>query len=147
MPTLLVVSASGFCRMRSIPGTDAVKVGYRCDGHPVFSPKRQGARMFLSHTGRRDRALIGLMVYSFARIGAAPPPAAWQSIMSTHRTPSCASDYGRRAASAITMPYHDNLERYLTAYLVKQRRELDISGLKRPRSRSPALGIALSCAG
>jgi integrase/recombinase XerC len=44
---------------------------------PVLAPEE--ARQLLdsidlnTHAGLRDRALIGLMIYTFARIGAAPP--------------------------------------------------------------------------
>ncbi len=57
--------------------------------------------------GLRDRALIGLMRYSFARIGAALG-------MSVEDVFSRIGGYGcgcaRRAASAHAMPCHHNLE-------------------------------------
>ena len=56
---------------------------------PVLDPAEERALLdsidVSTHAGLRDRALIGLMVYSFARIGAARR-SAWRSRMSTRKT-------------------------------------------------------------
>jgi site-specific recombinase XerC len=64
--------------------------------------------------GLRDRALIGLMVYSFARIGAALGMAV-EDVFSRNRRlwVRLREKGGKRHA----MPCHHNLDEYLTAYL------------------------------
>jgi integrase len=66
------------------------------------------------HAGLRDRALIALMVYSFARIGAA----LGMTVEDVYTQNRCLwvrlrEKGGKRHA----MPCHHNLEEYLTAYL------------------------------
>jgi integrase len=66
------------------------------------------------HGGLRDRALIALMVYSFARIGAALGMTV-EDVYTQNRRPwvRLREKGGKRHA----MPCHHNLEEYLTAYL------------------------------
>jgi integrase len=61
----------------------------------------------------RDRALIGLMVYSFARIGAALRMSVEDVYTQNRRLWVRLRKGGKRHA----MPRHHNLEEYLTAYL------------------------------
>jgi integrase len=67
-----------------------------------------------THAGLRDRALIGLMVYSFARIGAALGMTV-EDVYTQYRRlwVRLREKGGKRHA----MPCHHNLEEYLTAYL------------------------------
>jgi site-specific recombinase XerC len=92
--------------------------GVTCGRTPVLDPAE--ARALLdsidigNHAGLRDRALIGLMLYAFARIGAA----LGMAVEDVH-TQNCRlwvrlhEKGGKRHA----MPCHHNLEEYLTAYL------------------------------
>jgi site-specific recombinase XerD len=85
---------------------------------PVLDPAEARALLdsidVTTHAGLRDRALIGLMVYSFARIGAA----LGMTVEDVY-TQNCGvwvrlrEKGGKRHA----MPCHHNLEEYLTAYL------------------------------
>src|SRR5207248_1252669 len=85
---------------------------------PVLDPSEARALLdsidIATHAGLRDRALIGLMVYSFARIGAALGMAI-DDVFTQHRRlwVRLREKGGKRHA----MPCHDNLEEYLTAYL------------------------------
>jgi integrase/recombinase XerC len=67
-----------------------------------------------THTGLRDRALIGLMVYSFARIGAALGMAVEDVYTQNRRLWVRLREKGGKRHA---MPCHHNLEEYLTAYL------------------------------
>jgi site-specific recombinase XerC len=66
---------------------------------PVLDPAEARALLdnidVTTHSGLRDRALIGLMVYSFARIGAA-----LGSRMSTRRIAGCGCGCAKKAANA-----------------------------------------------
>jgi integrase len=64
--------------------------------------------------GLRDRALIGLMVYSFARIGAALGMRVEDVYTQNRRLWVRLREKGGKAH---TMPCHHNLEDYLIAYL------------------------------
>jgi len=64
--------------------------------------------------GLRDRALIGLMVYSFARIGAALGMAVEDVFTQKRRLWVRLREKGGKRHA---MPRHHNLEEYLTAYL------------------------------
>jgi site-specific recombinase XerD len=64
--------------------------------------------------GLRDRALIGLMVYSFARIGAALGMAVEDVYTQNRRLWERLREKGGKRHA---MPCHHNLEEYLTAYL------------------------------
>jgi hypothetical protein len=66
-----------------------------------------------THAGLRDRALIGLMVYSFARIGRAPHDGRG----CLHAKPPAVGPVARERRRRHAMPCHHNLEEYLTAYL------------------------------
>jgi integrase len=67
-----------------------------------------------THAGLRDQALIGLMVYSFARIGAALGMTVEDVYTQNRRLwVRLRAKGGKRHA----MPCHHNLEEYLTAYL------------------------------
>jgi integrase/recombinase XerC len=85
---------------------------------PVLSPKE--ARRLLdsidvnTHGGLRDRALIGLMVYSFARIGAALAMKVEDVYVQNRRLWVRLHEKGGKRHE---MPCHHNLESYLEAYL------------------------------
>ena len=64
--------------------------------------------------GLRDRALIALMVYSFARIGAALGMKVEDVFVQNRRLWVRLREKGGKAHA---MPGHHNLETYLTAYL------------------------------
>jgi site-specific recombinase XerD len=66
-----------------------------------------------THAGLRDRALIGLMVYSFARIGAALAMRVEDVFMQNRRLWVRLHEKGGKRHE---MPCHHNLEDYLTAY-------------------------------
>ena len=63
--------------------------------------------------GLRDRALVGLMVYSFARIGAALGMKVEDVFTQNRRLWVRLRERGGKAHA---MPCHHNLETYLTAY-------------------------------
>jgi len=67
-----------------------------------------------SVVGLRDRALIGLMVYSFARIGAALGMSVEDVFTQNLRLWVRLREKGGKRHA---MPCHHNLEEYLTAYL------------------------------
>jgi site-specific recombinase XerD len=85
---------------------------------PVLSPKE--ARRLLesidvsTQSGLRDRALIGLMVYSFARIGAALAMKVDDVYVQDRRLWVRLHEKGGKRHE---MPCHHNLESYLHAYL------------------------------
>jgi integrase/recombinase XerC len=85
---------------------------------PVLSPKE--ARRLLdsievsTHTGLRDRALIGLMIYSFARIGAALSMKV-DDVYAQNRRPWVRLH--EKGGKRHEMPCHHNLETFLEAYL------------------------------
>src|SRR3546814_286861 len=64
--------------------------------------------------GLRDRVLIGLMVYSFARIGAALSMRVEDVFMQNRRLWVRLHEKGGKQHE---MPCHHNLEDYLTAYI------------------------------
>ncbi len=67
-----------------------------------------------THAGLRDRALIGLMVYSFARIGAALAMKVEDVYVQNRRLWVRLHEKGGKRHE---MPCHHNLESYLDAYL------------------------------
>ena len=67
-----------------------------------------------THAGLRDRALIGLMVYSFARIGAALGMTVEDVYTQNRRLWVRLREKGGKRHA---MPCHHNLEEYLIAYL------------------------------
>ena len=85
---------------------------------PVLAPEE--ARALLDSIdvskpiGLRDRALIGLMVYSFARIGAAVAMKADDVFVQNRRLWVRLHEKGGKHH---VMPCHHNLEDYLTAYI------------------------------
>jgi site-specific recombinase XerD len=85
---------------------------------PVLDPAE--ARQLLdsinvaTHVGLRDRALIALMVYSFARVGAALGMKAEDVYTQNRRLWVRLREKGGKAHA---MPCHHNLEAYLLAYL------------------------------
>jgi len=85
---------------------------------PVLDPTKARAQLDSidtgNHAGLRDRALIGLMVYSFARIGAALGMAVEDVYTQNRRLWLRLSEKGGKRHA---MPCHHNLEQYLTAYL------------------------------
>jgi len=72
--------------------------------------------------GLRDRALIGLMVYSFARIGAALSMRVEDVFMQNRRLWVRLHEKGGKRHE---MPCHHNLEDYLTAYMAQSARSCD----------------------
>jgi site-specific recombinase XerD len=85
---------------------------------PVLDPAEARALLdsidVSTPSGLRDRALIGLMVYSFARIGAALGMAVEDVYTQNRRLWVRLREKGGKRH---TMPCHHNLEDYLTAYL------------------------------
>jgi len=85
---------------------------------PVLDPTKVRALLDSidtgNHAGLRDRALIGLMVYSFARIGAALGMAVEDVYTQNRRLWLRLNEKGGKRHA---MPCHHNLEQYLTAYL------------------------------
>jgi integrase len=85
---------------------------------PVLDPVEARALLDSIDTstpaGLRDRALIGLMVYSFARIGAALGMAVEDVYTQNRRLWVRLREKGGKRHA---MPCHHNLEEYLTAYL------------------------------
>jgi len=85
---------------------------------PVLDPAEARALLdsidVTTHSGLRDRALIGLMVYSFARIGAALGMAAEDVFTQNRRLWVRLREKGGKRHA---MPCHHNLEEYLAAYL------------------------------
>ena len=67
-----------------------------------------------THSGLRDRALIGLMVYSFARVGAALGMAVEDVYTQNRRLWVRLREKGDKRHA---MPCHHNLDEYLVAYL------------------------------
>ncbi len=68
--------------------------------------------------GLRDRALIGIMVYSFARIGAAIGMRVEDMYTQNRRLWVCLHEKGGKQHA---MPCHHNLESYLHAYICQCR--------------------------
>src|ERR1700676_3804 len=89
-----------------------------CGQTPVLDPAEARALLDSIDTatpaGLRDRALIGLMVYSFARIGAALGMAVEDIYTQNRRLWVRLREKGGKRHA---MPCHHNLEEYLTAYL------------------------------
>jgi site-specific recombinase XerD len=85
---------------------------------PVLDPSEARALLdsidITTHAGLRDRALIALMVYSFARIGAALGMAVEDVYTQNRRLWVRLREKGGKRHA---MPCHHNLEEYLTAYL------------------------------
>src|SRR5216684_3491463 len=85
---------------------------------PVLDPAEARALLdsidVSTHTGLRDRALIGLMVYSFARIGAALGMTIEDVYTQNRRLWVRLREKGGKRHA---MPCHHNLEEYLAGYL------------------------------
>jgi integrase len=85
---------------------------------PVLDPSEARALLdsivVSTHAGLRDPALIGLMVYSFARIGAALGMAVKDVYTQNRRLWVRLREKGGKRHA---MPCHHNLEEYLIAYL------------------------------
>jgi site-specific recombinase XerD len=85
---------------------------------PVLDPAEARALLdsidITTHSGLRDRALIALMVYSFARIGAALGMAVEDVFTQNRRLWVRLREKGGKRHA---MPCHHNLEEYLVAYL------------------------------
>jgi len=85
---------------------------------PVLAPEEARALIdaieITTHAGLRDRALIGLMVFSFARIGAALSMKVEDVFTENHRQWVRLREKGGKAHA---MPCHHNLETYLSAYI------------------------------
>ncbi len=85
---------------------------------PVLAPEK--ARQLLdaidvsTPAGMRDRALIGLMVYTFARIGAATAMKVEDVYVQNRRL---WVNLREKGGNAVALPCHHNLETYLHAYL------------------------------
>ena len=89
-----------------------------CGQTPVLDPAEARALLdsldVSTHAGLRDRALIGLMVYSFARIGAALGMSVEDVYTQNRRLWVRLREKGGKRHA---MPCHHNLEEYLVAYL------------------------------
>jgi integrase/recombinase XerC len=85
---------------------------------PVLAPEEARALIdaieITTHAGLRDRALIGLMVFSFSRIGAALGMKVEDVFTQNRRLWVRLREKGGKAHA---MPCHHNLETYLTAYI------------------------------
>ncbi|MGH7092314.1 MAG: tyrosine-type recombinase/integrase, partial [Stellaceae bacterium] len=85
---------------------------------PVLDPTEARALLdsidVATHSGLRDRALIGLMVYSFARIGAALGMTVEDVYTQNRRLWVRLREKGGKRHA---MPCHHNLDEYLVAYL------------------------------
>src|SRR5215469_10523992 len=85
---------------------------------PVLDPTEARALLdsidATTHAGLRDRALIGLMVYSFARVGAALGMTVEDVFTQNRRLWVRLREKGGKRHA---MPCHHNLEEYLVAYL------------------------------
>ena len=85
---------------------------------PVLEPAEARALLdsidTTTHAGLRDRALIGLMIYSFARIGAALGMKVEDVLTQNRRFWVRLHEKGGKAHA---MPCHHSLEAYLIAYL------------------------------
>lgn len=85
---------------------------------PVLAPDEARALLdaidITTSIGLRDRALIGLMVYTFARIGAATAMQVEDVYVQNRRLWVRLHEKGGKAVS---LPCHHNLETYLHAYL------------------------------
>jgi len=122
-----------------------VKVGKT----PVLSPEEARALIdrieITTPVGLRDRALIGLMVFSFARIGAAIGMKVEDVFTQNRRLWVRLREKGDKAHA---MPFHDNLEACLIAYTSRAQASPKIpgplfrtigrgTGLLTPASRCP----------
>jgi integrase/recombinase XerC len=103
---------------------------------PVLDPAEARALLDSIDTstpaGLRDRALIGLMVYSFARIGAALGMAVEDVYTHNRRLWVRLREKGGKRHA---MPCHHNLDEYLVAYL-------DGACATIPRDRCSARSVA-----
>jgi site-specific recombinase XerD len=85
---------------------------------PVLEPAEARALLdsidVTTPAGLRDRALIALMVFSFARVGAALAMKVDDVFVQNRRLWVCLREKGGKAHA---MPCHHSLEEYLTAYL------------------------------
>jgi site-specific recombinase XerC len=106
-----------------VPANPAASV--RGPGHvvrrgrtPVLAPEEARALLdgidVATPAGLRDRALVGLMVYSFARVGAALGMRVEDVYVQGRRLWVRLREKGGKAHA---MPCHHNLETYLHAYL------------------------------
>jgi integrase len=104
---------------------------------PVLDPAEARALLDSIDTwtvvGLRDRALIGLMVYSFARIGAALGMAVEDIYTQNRRLWVRQRERGGKRHA---MPCHHNLEEYLTGYLDGAGLGDDPKGAAVPRDRA-----------
>jgi integrase/recombinase XerC len=95
---------------------------------PVLSPAEARALLnaidVTTPSGLRDRALIGLMVYSFARIGAALAMKVEDSYVQNRRLWVRLHEKGGKRHE---MPCHHNLEEYLYVYMHK----CDLEGMRK----------------
>src|SRR6202045_2324510 len=89
-----------------------------CGQTPVLDPAEARALLdsidISTHAGLRDRALIGLMVYSFARIGAALGMAVEDVYTQNRRLWVRLREKGGKRHA---IPCHHNLDEYLVGYL------------------------------
>jgi site-specific recombinase XerC len=107
-----------------------------CGQTPVLDPAEARALLYsidvATHAGLCDRALIGLMVYSFARIGAALGMAVEDVFTQNRRLWVRLREKGGKQHA---MPCHHNLEEYLTAYLDGEGLRGDPKGAAVPHDR------------
>lgn len=96
---------------------------------PVLAPEEARAMLdaidLTTLTGIRDRALIGLMVYSFARIGAALSMKVEDAYIQNRRLWVRLHEKGGKRHE---MPCHHNLEAYMHAYIEAAGIQQDVKG-------------------
>jgi len=102
-PAASVRGPSHTARKRKTPVLDATEARLLLDSIDVSTP-----------IGLRDRALIGLMVFSFARVGAALAMRVEDVYVQNKRLSVCLREKGGKRHE---MPCHHTLEAYLHAYL------------------------------
>jgi len=110
-------------RTQVVPGNPAISVrgpahSVRRGKTPVLAPEEARALLdaidVSTPSGLRDRALIGLMVYSFARVGAAIEMRVEDVFVQNRRLWLRLHEKGGKRHE---MPCHHNLEEYLHAYI------------------------------
>ena len=108
-----------------------------CGQTPVLDPAEARALLdsidVSAHVGLRDRALIGLMVYSFARIGAALGMAVEDVYTQNRRLWVRLREKGGKRHA---MPCHHNLEEYLSRLSRRRRAARRSQGAAVPHDRA-----------
>jgi integrase/recombinase XerC len=110
--TILYCSTDRLCRR----GAAMKNLSHSASFQPKdkIAPSNAETKHLSTHAGLRDRALIGLMVYSFARIGAAVAMKVDDVYVQNRRLWLRLHEKGGKQHQ---MPCHHNLETYLQEYL------------------------------